>query len=107
MLLDSSPYKAVMGDSAAIAFSAPPPRAGMRRTVFLHSTGYYRPDVRSQGQPDTEALRQVFETPDGLARFAARRYAAWAKSGTPCDLVCCARGAEVCCIGSEPIRASI
>jgi hypothetical protein len=68
-------YKAVMGDRATIAFAAPPPRPGMSRTIFLHSTGYYRPDVRSQGPPDTESLRQIFETRDGLARFAARRYA--------------------------------
>ncbi|HEV2199289.1 MAG TPA: hypothetical protein VGR73_05680 [Bryobacteraceae bacterium] len=74
---DGLAYKAVMGDDAEIAFPATPPRPGMRRTVFLHSAGYYRPDVRSQRPPDTETLRQVFETPDGLARFAARRYAAW------------------------------
>ena len=74
---DSRYYKAVKGDSASIAFAAPPARPGMSRTVFLHSNGYYRPDVRSQGPADNVTLSKIFQTRDGLARFAAERYAAW------------------------------
>jgi hypothetical protein len=48
----------------------------MSRTVFLHSNGYYRPDVRSQGPADNVTLSKIFTTRDGLARFAAERYAA-------------------------------
>jgi hypothetical protein len=74
---DGRYYEAVKGDSAFIVFAAPPVRPGMSRTVFLHSNGYYRPDVRSQGPADSTTLSKVFQTRDGLARFAAERYAAW------------------------------
>jgi len=70
-------YQAVRGDSASIEFAAPPVRPAMSRTVFLHSTGYYRPDVRSQGPADSTTLSKIFQTRDGLARLAAERYAAW------------------------------
>jgi hypothetical protein len=69
--------KALKGDTAAIGFTAPPEPAGMSRTVFLHSNGFYRPDVRTQGPADTTTLSRIFGTSDGLARFAAERYAAW------------------------------
>ncbi|HEY2842959.1 MAG TPA: hypothetical protein VGJ09_04885 [Bryobacteraceae bacterium] len=74
---DSRYYKAVNGESASITFAAPPARSGMSRTVFLHSNGYYRPDVRAQGPADNVTLSKIFQTRDGLARFAAERYAAW------------------------------
>jgi hypothetical protein len=74
---DGRYYKAVKGDSASIAFAAPPVRPGMSRTVFLHSNGYYRPDVRALGPADNATLSKIFQTRDGLARFAAERYAAW------------------------------
>lgn len=70
-------YKAVPGDRAEVVFPAPPERVGMSRTVFLASRGYYRPDVRSTAAPDTAALQEIFTVPDGMARFAAKRYAAW------------------------------
>lgn len=74
---DGRYYKALKGDSASIGFAAPPARPGMSRTVFLHSNGYYRPDVRSQGPADSTTLSKIFQTRDGLARLAAQRYAAW------------------------------
>jgi hypothetical protein len=74
---DGRYYKAMNGDSANIAFAAPPARPGMSRTVFLHSNGYYRPDVRSQGPADNATLSKIFQTRDGLARLAAERYTAW------------------------------
>jgi len=74
---DGRYFKALQGDSAAIGFTAPSVRPGMGRTVFLHSNGYYRPDVRAHGPADTTTLSRIFGTSDGLARFAAERYAAW------------------------------
>jgi len=74
---DGRYFKALKGDSAAIGFIALSVRPGMSRTVFLHSNGYYRPDVRTQGPADTTTLSRIFGTSDGLARFAAERYAAW------------------------------
>ena len=49
----------------------------MTRTVFLHSNGYYRPDIRSLGPAHNVTLSKIFTIRDGLARFAAERYAAW------------------------------
>ena len=74
---DGSYYTAMKGDSVAVGFDAPAQRPGMSRTVFLHSNGYYRPDVRSEGPADNVTLSKIFTTRDGLARFAAERYAAW------------------------------
>jgi hypothetical protein len=74
---DGSYYTAVKGDSVSVGFDTPPEQPGMSRTVFLHSNGYYRPDVRSQGPADNVTLSKIFTTRDGLARFAAERYAAW------------------------------
>jgi len=74
---DGSYYTAMKGDSVSVGFDAPPVRPGMSRTVFLHSNGYYRPDVRSQGPADNVTLSKVFTTRDGLARLAAEQYAAW------------------------------
>jgi len=73
---DGSYYTATKGDSVSVGFDAPPQRPGMSRTVFLHSNGYYRPDVRSQGPADNVTLSKIFTTRDGLARFAAEQYAA-------------------------------
>ena len=73
---DGSYYTAMKGDSVSVGFDAPPVRPGMSRTVFLHSNGYYRPDVRSQGPADNVTLSKIFTTRDGLARLAAERYAA-------------------------------
>ena len=73
---DGSYYTAMKGDSVSVGFDAPPGRPGMSRTVFLHSNGYYRPDIRSQGPADNVTLSKIFTTRDGLARFAAERYAA-------------------------------
>jgi hypothetical protein len=70
-------YRAQTGDRAEVAFAAPPTRPGMLRSVFLHSRGYYRPNLEAAGQPDAEALRQIFEVPDAFARLAAKRWAAF------------------------------
>ena len=74
---DAAYYTAEIGDRAEVVFAAPPVRPGMLRSVFLHSRGYYRPYLRTTGQPDTETLRQVFELPDAFARLAAKRWAAF------------------------------
>ena len=70
-------YKAAQGESAEVIFPAPQEAAGMSRTVFLASKGYYRPSVRAPGTADAATLFQIFAVPDGMARFAAQRYAEW------------------------------
>jgi len=80
---DGSYYTAIKGDSVSVGFDAPQERPGMSRTVFLHSNGYYRPDVRSEGPADNVTLSRIFTTRDGLARLAAERYAAWRLAPLP------------------------
>jgi hypothetical protein len=72
---DGTYYEAARGERVEVRFAAPAERAGMSRTVFLASKGYYRPTIRSSGPPDTATLFEIFTTPDGMARLAARRYA--------------------------------
>lgn len=74
---DDQYYVAKKGDRAELEFTAPADSAEASRTIFLHSRGYYRPDVPSQGPANTKALREIFRERDGLARFASARYAEW------------------------------
>lgn len=64
-------------ESAYITFPAPARRAGMKRTVFLHSRGYYLLHLREGGEPDLSMLREIENVPDAGARFAASRFAEW------------------------------
>jgi hypothetical protein len=58
-------------DRAFVTFRAPPPRDGLRRTVILHSRGYYRLHLPEGTEPDSAALRQITEVPGAAARLAA------------------------------------
>ncbi len=62
---------------AYITFPAPARRAGMKRTVFLHSRGYYLLHLREGGEPDLPTLREIENVPGAGARFAASRFAEW------------------------------
>lgn len=75
LAVDNSYYTMpVRGNRAYVTFPAPAPRPGMRRTVFLHSRGYYRLHLTPQGEPNTAVLREFGEVPDAAARLAALRY---------------------------------
>lgn len=63
------------GDRAFLTFNAPPTRAGMERTVFLHSRGYYRLHMPPGGAPDVATLSRLGSEPDAAARLAASRLA--------------------------------
>lgn len=65
------------GDHAFVSFRAPELPAGMERTAFLHSRGYYQLHLPSGGEPDRETIRRITEVPGAVSRFAADRYAAW------------------------------
>jgi hypothetical protein len=58
-------------DRAEINFPAPQRKAGVERTIFLHSRGWYQLHLRQSGEPDTEALTKIMLVPGGAARFAA------------------------------------
>jgi hypothetical protein len=66
-----------VGDHAWVEFPVPPAREGMDRTVFLHSRGYYKLHLTGRGKPDTATLREISDTPDAAARFAAKRFGEW------------------------------
>jgi hypothetical protein len=62
------------GDYGYVTFEAPPLRAGMARTVFVHARGYYRLHLDPAGAPDTATLARFSDTPDAAAWFAAAQY---------------------------------
>jgi hypothetical protein len=64
-------------DRAEIRFPAPPERPGLKRTVFLHSRGWYALHLNTSTEPETALLESVRTTPEGTARFAASEYARW------------------------------
>jgi hypothetical protein len=64
-------------DRAEIQFKAPPEEPGLRRTIFLHSRGWYQLHLNTTREPDALALDGIFNHVDGAVRFAAKEYAAW------------------------------
>jgi hypothetical protein len=68
-----------IGDKGYINFKAPSLKPNMKRTVFLHTRGYYHLHLDGTRQPDNEALTRIQAVPDAAARFAGLRFAAWKK----------------------------
>jgi len=66
-----------VGDSADLTFRVPSQREGSDRTVFLHSRGYYKLHVVTNGEPDTKTLQEIENVPGAAARFAANHFAQW------------------------------
>ena len=62
-------------DRAVVSFRAPPPRAGAERTVFLHTSGYYRLNLDETRTPDFATLQRITDVPDAAARLAAESFA--------------------------------
>ncbi|MFI5181484.1 MAG: hypothetical protein ACHQPI_08850 [Thermoanaerobaculia bacterium] len=64
-------------DRVALTFPVPAHEPGLDRTVVLHSRGWYRLNLASEGEPDHDAIRR-FENEQGFGvRLAAERYARW------------------------------
>jgi hypothetical protein len=70
-----------IGDQVSIAYPAPPTRAGLSRTVFLHSRGYYRLHLPEAAEPELAVLERLRSEPGAAVRFAADRYADWKQQG--------------------------
>jgi hypothetical protein len=66
-----------IGDTADLTFVAPPRKEGAERAVFLHSRGYYKLHIRTNGEPDNKTLEAFQKQPGTAARFAADQYAQW------------------------------
>jgi hypothetical protein len=65
-----------VGERAWVAFPAPPLQPGKRRTLFLHSRGYYRMHLPEDGEPDRATFERILGESGAGARFSAKRYAA-------------------------------
>jgi hypothetical protein len=65
------------GDRAEIHFKAPPEKPGLKRTIFLHTRGWYQLHLNTDREPDAQALDAIFNHADGAARFAIKEYATW------------------------------
>lgn len=68
-------------DRAEITFPAPPRKPGMRRTVFLHSRGWYQLHLGVNGEPDATTLTKLMSVPGAPVQFAADRFAEWQRGG--------------------------
>jgi hypothetical protein len=66
-----------LGDRGYLSFRAPAVKPGMRRTVFLHTRGYYKIHVNGAGPADNETLTHIMTVPDAAARFAGVRFVTW------------------------------
>ena len=64
-------------DRAEVRFKAPSEKPGLKRTIFLHSRGWYQLHLNTTPEPDLEALDGIFNHPDGASRFASKEYAVW------------------------------
>ena len=66
-----------IGDRAELTLKAPPEQPGMKRTIFLHSRGWYELHLTNQGPPATTMIEKMNTTADGAAQFAAAQFAEW------------------------------
>jgi hypothetical protein len=66
-----------MTDRAEITFLAPPRKPGAKRTIFLHSRGWYQLHLSGAGEPDNATFFKLTSVPGAPARFAADRFAEW------------------------------
>jgi hypothetical protein len=58
------------GDRAELVFIAPPPAAGLSRTVLLKATGYYELHLDAKGEPRRDILDRCFNEPGFALRYA-------------------------------------
>jgi hypothetical protein len=66
-----------VGDAFTLRFSAPPAVAGLERTVFLRTTGYYEIHVPPDLPDRTLELVTMASTPGGMTRYALHLYREW------------------------------
>ncbi len=55
---------------ADIEFVAPQPRPGFEQSFLLQCTGYYRPRVPAEGEPQTELMERLVQEPGAFGRYA-------------------------------------
>jgi hypothetical protein len=66
-----------IGDQAYVDFEAPVSKPDVKRTVFLHTRGYYRLHIDENRPADTKTITSIMTLRDAAARFSGSCYAAW------------------------------
>jgi hypothetical protein len=66
-----------IGDQGYVDFKAPARQPGVKRTIFLHTRGYYRIHADGTGTSDPATFARIMTIPDAAARFSGLRFAAW------------------------------
>lgn len=66
-----------IGDTADVTFHAPASTPHTKRTVFLHSRGFYKLHILQNGNPDAKTLEAIENVPGAAARFAAEGFSQW------------------------------
>jgi hypothetical protein len=66
-----------IGNQGRVDFEAPPAKPHAKRTIFLHTRGYYRLHLDETKPADTRTLTSIMTMRDGAARFSGLRYTAW------------------------------
>jgi len=69
-----------MGDDAALVFDAPAPVAGMERTVFLETFGYYEIQIDETQPEKTALIERMLATPGAIVDYALDEYVRWSTS---------------------------
>jgi len=64
-------------DKAEIVFNAPDKKPDKKRTVFLHSRGWYQLHLRNNSEPDLDTFTEIFSVQDAAVRFAVEQFAEW------------------------------
>lgn len=65
-----------IGDRGFLSFRAPSEKPGMKRTIFLHTRGYYQIHLHGLKGADADMLSRIAAIPDEAARFSGLRFAA-------------------------------
>ena len=65
------------GDRFDVAFTAPPLREGMSRSVFLQTSGYYEIHLDKNRPPAIETMKLLADQPGASVQFALDAYQRW------------------------------
>lgn len=67
-----------VGDWARLSFAVPTIASdGMKRTVFLKTTGYYEQHLQKDRPEQTALLKQIIETPGFITKVAMEEFVKW------------------------------
>jgi hypothetical protein len=71
-----------LGDYGYLSFKAPSGKSTLKRTIFLHTRGYYQIHLNGSGKADSNLLTRIMAIPDTAARLSGLRFAEWQQQQT-------------------------